>query len=107
MESLRWAAVVFGVFGGILTPLLALFDMFGAGNFGGGGVALALTIVIFAVCATTPSRPGYSALVFVAIFVVLLAFGSVATVAGLLLLIAALLGGVAALAMRRSRSRVA
>lgn len=105
MESLRWAAVVFGIFGGLLMPLVALIDT-SSGNFAGLITALALTVVTFAVCATTPGRPGYSALAYVAIFVILLGVGSVAVVAGLFLLIAALLAGVAAFFMRRSRNRV-
>jgi hypothetical protein len=101
MEALRWAEMVFGIFGGLLMPFVALIDT-SSGNFTGLVTALVLTIVTFAVCATTPSKPGYSALAYVAIFVILLAVGSVAVVAGLLLLVAALLGGLAAFFMRRS-----
>lgn len=104
MESLRWAAVVFGVFGGLLMPFVALIDT-SSGNFVGLGTALVLTLVTFAVCATTPGRPGYSALAYVVIFVILLGVGSVAVTAGLFLLVAALLAGVAAFFMRRKQSR--
>lgn len=97
--------MVFGIFGGLLTPIFGIVD-FAVGNFNGGLAALGLTIVIFAICATTPSKPGYSALAFVVVAVVMVVFSSVSTLAGLLLLIAAFLGGVAALAMRRRTSRV-
>ncbi|CAN5569759.1 hypothetical protein BH24ACT21_BH24ACT21_14040 [soil metagenome] len=93
--------MVFGIFGGLLMPITAAVD-FGSGNFGAGVFALVMTIVTFAVCATTPGRPGYSAIAYVVIFVAVAVAGSVALVAGMLLLVAALLGGIAAFFMRRS-----
>jgi hypothetical protein len=78
------------------------------GNLAGGITALVALIILCAVAAMTPSLPGWSAGLFVVVaFVFLLMNSTAAAFAGPLLLIAAVLGALAAYSKKRARDSAA
>jgi hypothetical protein len=102
MQELRWPGMVFGLFGGLAALLWGALDL-AFNNLWGGVTVLAASLVIFAVSAMTPSLPGWSALAFVVVVFFLLVAGSFATLfAGVLVLVACVLNGLAAWAKRRA-----
>lgn len=102
MEGLRWPAMVFGLFGAAASFVCGFADMI-ASNLTGGLIAFAGSVVLCALSAMTPSLPGWSAGLFVAVAFVFLLVNSIAAVfSGPLLLIAAILGGLASWGRKRA-----